>query len=174
VSTPAADPTMPDPSQVFADPSQMPAMQGGQPQGAPPEQSDQGEQEPQQPGYQHDPIDLEGCIAEAIEAGCHVASAAADVSAEDYMRFSQGVSFLASALKDIQPQPATDPAAAQLAGTALRVGQQHAAAMVGAAKDLHAAQTQHHQQQLQDAQQSVPPGGEQPNRPTPAQSSARG
>lgn len=92
----------PDPSQVFTDPSQMAALQGGQPQ-APPEQTDQGEQEPgQQPGYEHPPIDLEGSIAEAMQEGCHLAVAAQ--TAEDYQRFAQGVSYLATALKDIQPQ----------------------------------------------------------------------
>lgn len=145
------DPTQaPDPSQVFADPSQMPAMQGAQPQQGP----EPGEpNEP--PGVPAETLDAEINILEAIETGCEMCIAAGNVSAEDFMRFAQGVSFLATAIQALQPKP--NPAAAQVASTAMRVDQQHAATMIKAAKDLHAAETQHNQQQQQAAQQDMPP-----------------
>lgn len=103
-----------DPSQVFggdqgevsADEQQMPgdpnAMQG--PPGQPPPTG-----EPEQ-----DPIDLEGAIAHAIEAGCETATAALETSAEDFQRFCAGVESLANALNALQPNPnPTDPAMVQ-------------------------------------------------------------
>lgn len=75
------------------------------------------------PGEQeHDPVDLEGAIADALETGCQLATAATGVSAEDFMRFSQGVHHLADALAAIQPK--ADPAAVQLAIAQMNAQQQ--------------------------------------------------
>jgi hypothetical protein len=88
----------------FDNPAQLQVLQGGA--GAP-----QDPQQPQQqpPGPEQQPIDLEGLIAEAIETGCHMCSAASDVSAEDFQRFAQGVSFLADAMSKLQPQAQPGP-----------------------------------------------------------------
>lgn len=160
----------PDPSQVFADPSQLPAMQGG---GASEEQEPG---EPQQPlDIPAETLDVEANILEAMEAGCEMCIAATNVDAEDFMRFAQGVQFLSVAMQNLQPRPATDPAAAQLAGTALRVDQQHTATMLKAQKDLATIRAQHDQQQVDSAHQSVssvPPPP--PPRPAATPPSARG
>jgi hypothetical protein len=97
----------------FGDPRQLQVLQGGagasqDPAQQPPDQQPPDQQ--QQPGYaDHPPIDLEGCIAQAIEDGCHMCSAATDVSAEDFQRFAQGVSFLADAMSKLQPQAQPGP-----------------------------------------------------------------
>lgn len=165
-----------DPSAIFQDPSQMAALQGGQDApGAEPQEPPAGEQNPgeQEPAPQAPPIDMEGSIAHAIEVGCEFAIAAQ--SADDFMRFSQGVNFLAGAMKDLQPAPQPmDPALASLAGTAMKTDQQHAATMIQAAKDLHAAQTQHQRQMVDAAQPPPEPAPGQPNRPTSSQPSGRG
>lgn len=159
----------PDPSQIFPHPSQLPAMQQGQPQ--PPEPGEAPEQ-PHDVGGET--LDAEVNILEAIEMGCEMCLSATDVNAEDFMRFAQGVQFLSIALSNLQPKPTVDPAAAQLAGTALRVDQAHSAAMMKAAKDLHSAQTQHDQAVLRDAQQAAhppqppqPPGQQVPGQQPP-------
>lgn len=156
----------PDPSQVFADPSQVPALQGGDAPGAEPQEPPAGEvpneQEPVGP-----PIDLEGSIAHAIEVGCEAAIAATETGAEEFMRFAQGVSFLAAAMKDLQPQPQPmDPAAASLASTAIQADQRHAQALM---------QTdQRHAQAMAQLAAQREAAAQQANRPTPSQPSARG
>jgi hypothetical protein len=178
MSAPVADPNAaPDPSQVFTDPSQMPALQGGQPQ-APPEQSDQGEQEPgQQPGYHHDPIDLEGCIAQSIESGCHLADAAQ--TAEDYQRFAQGVSYLATALKDIQPQQQPpdqhDPGETAYATTLLTTAQRDREGERSAETQLQVAQARA-QAQIRAAEIAAEASrhAASASRPPAAQTSTRG
>lgn len=164
-----ADPTQqaPDPAQVFGDPSQVPAF--AQPQQA--QQQEPGEPAEPQGDPQAETLDAEMNILEAIEAGCEMCIAATEVNAEDYMRFAQGVSFLAGALEALQPKP--DTAAAQVASTGMRVDQQHMATLLKAEKDIHEARARHNEQQVQSAQQSVPPPP-QANRPGQQPPSARG
>lgn len=93
-----------DPQQVFPDPAQVEALQGGE---APPEaMPEEGAAPPAEPPAEPEPegedLDLEGEIADAIETGCQLAQAA--LTAEDFMRFSQGVNYLASAFAALQPQ----------------------------------------------------------------------
>ena len=144
-----------DPSQIFGDPSQMAAMQQGPQQGPPPSQG--GEQE----GEPHDAelLDVETSILEAIEAGCDLCMASQTVSSEDYMRFAQGVNFLATALKQLQPAP--DPTA----GVAIQADQRHAAATLQSATQIHLADLQRQAQDraAQQQQQASRPGQPQPS-----------
>jgi hypothetical protein len=132
----------------FGDPRQLQVLQGGA--GAPQDPAQQPPDQQQQPGYaDHPPIDLEGCIAQAIETGCHMCSAATDVSAEDFQRFAQGVSFLADAMSKLQPvaQPGPDQslATAQLdAQTKLQIADRQGAgeiekANIGSAAEIEKA-----------------------------------
>lgn len=115
----------------FDNPAGLQVLQGGQ--GAPQE----GPQQPQQPqgqppGHEHPPIDLEGELAEAMETGCRMCSAAADVSSEDFKNFAAGVSSLADAMQKLQPQQQEGPdqtlATAQLdAQTRLTIADRQAA-----------------------------------------------
>lgn len=116
----------PDPSQIFSDPSQLQAMQGGEP--GEPQEAQQGPPQGQEPPPEHgEALNVEHDILEAIEAGCRLAIAATDISAEDFMRFAQGVQFLTAGLRNLQPQaPPADPLAAAQLGAA----QRHAAALL--------------------------------------------
>jgi hypothetical protein len=109
-----------DPSQLFEDPSQLGAMQPD----APLQQAiAQQMQEPEPPfAREEEDIDLEGAISEAIETGCQMAVAASENSAEEFMRFSQGVNYLADALAKLQPS--MDPAEASVIAAEIRAAQQ--------------------------------------------------
>jgi hypothetical protein len=130
----------------FDNPAQLQVLQGGA--GAPQEAPQQPDQQ-RPPGDQHPPIDLEGLIAEAIETGCHMCSAASDVSAEDFQRFAQGVSYLADAMQKLQPQAQPGPdqslATAQLdAQTKLQIADRQGAgeiekANIGSAAEIEKA-----------------------------------
>lgn len=159
---------MMDPSQLFGDPAQNPAMQAQAPQppqGIPPQQGAEQENEPPHV----EALDVEANIAEAIEAGCDLCLATE--SSEDFMRFAQGVSFLAAAVKSLQPPP--NPAVP----TAIQADQRHAAATLQSATQIHLADMQHQaraQQAQQQAQQAQQLAQQQQSRPGEPQPSTRG
>lgn len=136
----------------FPDPAGLPAMQpdaeNPQEQGAPQEEPEQPQPGQEQGQQQHDPIDLEGAISDALETGCQLATAA--VNPEDFLRFSQGVNQLAEAFARIQPSG--DTADAQIAVAHVRANADIQTATIAAEAHRAAAA----------------------NRPTDSQPSARG
>lgn len=142
-------------SAPFADPSQV-FGQGGPPPDAeqPGEQMvDPSEQAEPQQEEREQPIDLEGAIAHAIEAGCESAVGALTNSGEEYQRMCAGVESLANALKALQPQP--DPAAA----AQIQADQRMASEVVKNRREIEVAGLKAHSEA---------------NRPAAAQPSARG
>jgi hypothetical protein len=119
----------------FPDPSQLEGLQQAppeegmapeeaaepMPEGAPPEQAPPPEPEGED-------IDLEGALAEAIEAGCQLCEGA--VTAEDFRNFAQGVSHLSDALSNLQPTSDSDEA--QMAIAQIRAAAQLEVARIGA------------------------------------------
>ena len=125
-----------DPAQVFGAAPQAEPEQPG-----PPEEELQGQPQPGAPGgnddVDPDGIDLEGAIANAIETGCEMAVAAAGNSADEFMRFAQGVNYLATGLGALQPQQ--DSNEAQVTIAEIRAQAQRDVATINAEAAAYAA-----------------------------------
>jgi hypothetical protein len=149
-----ADPgAQPDPQQQDAggglDPALLAQMQQGAPEGgvvptdgAPGPEGGQDPNQPEGPQDQYSdqhPLDLEGCIAHAIETGAQQAAAATTVSAQDYAQLSAGILSLCQALEALQPK--TDPGQATLEAAAISALQRHQAAQLQHAATVHATES---------------------------------
>lgn len=153
------------------DPALLAQMQQGAPEGgvvptdgAPAPEGGQDPNQPQGPedemSDQH-PLDLEGVIVHAIEAGAQKAAAATTVDSQDFAQLSAGILSLCQALEALQPK--TDPGQASLEAAAITALQRHEAAQLQHAATVHATESRG----AQAAQQAAVAA----SRPTPSRTS---